>query len=184
MHAKTNPDDAAADRLSAMPPTGNRAAEALSAHARRQVADAASPTRAGDVVTWREELDIRTEAHKTSATVQVHTYVTEEKVSRQIALMHEEASVTTQRITPSEAAGLVPREIRGDRDETFEFELSTQEAVVSKRLVPNERVTVDIRRVTEMVTVDDTVKTEQVRIDPPPHPPKTLRVRREGVTNA
>jgi stress response protein YsnF len=188
MRAKPNPERPAAGGPPAQPSAGERAAESLSAHARRQAgltADAPaaeSPDRTGDVVTWREEVEIRTETGTTSATVTVRTYVAEEKVSRQIPLMREEASVTKEKITPAEAVGMVPREIRGDRKQTFEVELSMQEAVVSKRLVPSERVRVEVRRVTDMVSVDETVKAEHVEIEEP-QSPKRLRVRRVGVTN-
>lgn len=136
--------------------------------------DAAS-RRPEEMVCWREEVDFAA-TEKVIGSVRVHTYVTEEKVARQIPLEHEEVRVVREPVAEAEAANLRPRELG---EAHAEVQLHAQEALISKRVVPTERIRFEVQRVKDMVTVNETVRQEHFKVEEPPKLPEAgLRVRR------
>jgi stress response protein YsnF len=154
--------------------------DALSANAGRQLT--AGKQQNAELVTWREEVEIKAETTTVPARFKVRTYVTEERVSKQVPVKYQEATISKERISPEEAARLTPRAIR-EMTQDFEIQLQMVEAVVSKKLVPAERIRIDLETKQEMVDVEETVKTEHIKIEEPPKGKREVKVRREGYTN-
>ncbi|NUS43164.1 MAG: YsnF/AvaK domain-containing protein [Mycobacteriaceae bacterium] len=140
---------------------------------------AAAETRTTELVAWAEELHVDVEPGHTAGTVRVRTYITEEQVSAQVPVEYEEAVITRERVDPAAAARMTPPEAASPDE--FRVALKAQRAVVRKRLVPVERLTVHVRTVSDTVTVHETCRTEHFDIaDFPMKPDLGSQVRREN----
>jgi stress response protein YsnF len=136
--------------------------------------------RPDEMVCWREEVEFAA-TERVIGSVKVHTYVTEEKVSRQIPLEHEEVRVIREKIGDSEAMNLRAHDFH---EQFAEVELRAQEALVSKKMVPVERIRFEVQRVKDMVTVNEVLRQEHFKVEEPPKLPEGNRVRRVTDTGA
>lgn len=127
-----------------------------------------------EMVCWREEVEFAA-TERVIGSVKVHTYVTEEKISRQLPLEHEEVRVIREKIGDHEAMNLHTHDFR---EQFAEVELRAQEALVSKKMVPVERIRFEVQRVKDMVTVNETVRQEHFKVEEPPKLPEGNRIRR------
>lgn len=137
----------------------------------------------GELVTWREEVDIRTEATRIPQKFKVQTYITENRVQRNVDVEWQEARIIREPVPAQEATRMSAREIR-EQNKDFEIELAMVEAVVSKKLVPAERIRVETETKHDTVAVDETLKSEHFKVQEPQHSHSDFTVRRdEGYSN-
>jgi uncharacterized protein (TIGR02271 family) len=90
-------------------------------------------------------------------------YVVTENVTRTVPVSHEEVRVEREPITD----GNVGNAMDGPAisEEEHEVTLHAERPVVDKEAVPVERVRLDTETVTDQVTVDETVRKEQIDTD-------------------
>lgn len=122
-----------------------------------------------DMVSWREDLQITAAPQERAVSrVKVRKYVTVEDFTGTIPIEYETVQVIREPVSPQEAALLTPADIA---ELTQEVELHTQEAVVTRRMVPIERVRLQISRVKGEATISDTLRTEHFEVEEPTAPP-------------
>jgi hypothetical protein len=122
-----------------------------------------------ELVSWREDLQVTTAPQeRTIGTVKVRKYVTVEDFTGTVPIEYETVQVIREPVPAHEAALLTPEEIA---ELTQEVELHTQEAVVVRRMVPIERVRLQISRVKGEATINDTLRSEHFEVDEPSAPP-------------
>lgn len=184
--AKEAKETAAAERAAERAERSEQAVSGSSKRSSGQQAATMMPAPAvpdlRDLVTWREEVDVRTEATKIPQKFKIQTYITENRVQRQVDVEWQEARIIREPIPPQEAMRLTPREIQ-EQTKDFEIELAMVEAVVSKKLVPAERIRVETETKHDMVVVDEMLKSEHFKVQEPPHGDSDFTVRHEGYTN-
>lgn len=120
-----------------------------------------------EYVAWREELEIVPDPQeKVFGTVKVHTYVTEEQVTKSFPIERECVRITRESVSRQEAQSLSPHEIA---EAHTEIELHSLGAVVKKKKVPTERLRVAVDRVQGAITVNETCKSEHIEVEEPPY---------------
>ncbi len=98
-----------------------------------------------------EQMQIGTEEHE-SGRAHLRKHVVTEEVHRTVPVSHEEVRMVRERITDEERkAGSTPSKL-GDGE--VEVVLHEEQAVVSKRTVPVERVHLETERVTEQQDIN------------------------------
>jgi stress response protein YsnF len=122
-----------------------------------------------EMVSWREDLQVTTAAQeRTIGTVRVRKYVTVEDFTGTVPIEYETVQVIREPVSAQEAALLTPADIA---ESTQEVELHTQEALVVRRMVPTERVRLQVSRVKGEATINDTLRSEHLEVDEPTAPP-------------
>ena len=122
-----------------------------------------------EVVSWREDLQVTTAPQERSiGTVKVRKYVTVEDFTGTVPIEYETVQVIREPVSPQEAALLTPADIA---ELTQEVELHTQEALVVRRMVPVERVRLQVSRVKGEATINDTLRSEHLEVEEPSTPP-------------
>lgn len=125
---------------------------------------AAAGERGRDADGWltraEERLTMGTEVHE-SGRVRLHKYVDAEPVEQQVHLYHEEVELEREPITDVErAAGL---QIGEDERELI---LHEERAVITREVVPVERVRLRAKRTEEDRTIREEVRKERVEVEP------------------
>jgi stress response protein YsnF len=129
-----------------------------------------------EMVSWREELQVMTAPQeRTVGTVKVRKYVTVEDFTGTVPIEYDTVQVIREPVSEQEAALLTPADIA---ELTQEVELRTQEALVTRRIVPIERVRLQVSRVKGEVTVSDALRSEHFEVDEPVTPNLQDAVRR------
>ena len=160
------PAPAPAPAPAAPPPAQPAAAWAEQVQAEPIPGSAHAPV---EMVRWREDLQVTAAPQeRTVGTVRVRKYVTVEDFTGTIPIEYETVQVIREPVTAQEAALLAPADIA---ELTQEVELHTQEALVTRRMVPIERVRLQISRVTGEATINDTLRSEHFEVDEPSAPP-------------
>jgi stress response protein YsnF len=122
-----------------------------------------------ELVSWREDLQVTASPQeRTVGKVRVHKYVKVEDFTGTIPIEYETVQVIREPVSAQEAALLTPTDIA---ELTQEVELHTQEAVVTRRMVPIERVRLQISRVKGEATISDTLRSEHFEVEEPIMPP-------------
>lgn len=122
-----------------------------------------------EMVRWREDLQVTASPQeRVVGTVKVRKYVTVEDFTGTIPIEYETVQVIREPVSVEEAALLTPADIA---ELTQEVELHTQEAVVTRRMVPIERVRLQISRVKGEATINDMLRSEHFEVEEPSVPP-------------
>ncbi|WP_407549784.1 PRC and DUF2382 domain-containing protein [Streptomyces sp. Pv4-95] len=128
----------------------------------RDEGDAMSKEQREEIVLSEEQMQIGTEEHE-SGRAHLRKHVVTEEVHRTVPVSHEEVRMVRERITDEERkAGSTPSKL-GDGE--VEVVLHEEQAVVSKRTVPVERVHLETERVTEQQDVNTEVRKEELEFD-------------------
>ncbi|TJZ46149.1 DUF2382 domain-containing protein [Streptomyces piniterrae] len=124
--------------------------------------EARRPEQLEEIVLFGEEIQIGTE-ERASGRAHLRKHVVTEDVHRTIPLSHEEVRVVRTKITDEEraAGGTAPRLGEGQ----VEVVLYEEQAVISRRTVPVERVRLTTERVTEQKEVTAKVRREELELD-------------------
>jgi stress response protein YsnF len=122
-----------------------------------------------ELISWREDLQVTASPQeRTVGKVRVRKYVKVEDFTGTIPIEYETVQVIREPVSAQEAALLTPTDIA---ELTQEVELHTQEAVVTRRMVPIERVRLQISRVKGEATISDTLRSEHFEVEEPIMPP-------------
>jgi uncharacterized protein (TIGR02271 family) len=111
-----------------------------------------------------EELEVRTRTRE-AGRARMRKYVVTNDVTATVPVQREEVRLEREPITDANAGAAVA----GDdiTEEEHEVTLHEEEPVVSKRVVPKERVRLDVDTVTEQATVTEQVRKEVIEVDTP-----------------
>ncbi|MCB5908439.1 PRC and DUF2382 domain-containing protein [Streptomyces pinistramenti] len=115
-----------------------------------------------EILLSEEQMQIGTEEHE-SGRAHLRKRVVTEDVHRTIPISHEEVRMVRERITEDER--LSGRTAPRIGDGEVEVVLHEEQAVVSKKTVPVERVRLETERVTEQKEVNVEIRTEQLEFD-------------------
>ena len=120
---------------------------------------------AADVVVSEEQLAVETRSVPTER-VRVRKAVVTEDVTVTVTLRREELVIDREPIAPGSDVAADATAMTGEG--ALEFVLHAEEPVVTKRVVPVERVRLHRNTITEEHRVTDTVRKEQVAVDEEP----------------
>jgi uncharacterized protein (TIGR02271 family) len=124
--------------------------------------DASGPTADNAITRSEEELEVGTRARETGR-ARMRKYIVTKDVTTTVPVQHEEVRLEREPITDADAAMA-----GGDiAEEEHEVTLHEEEPVVSKRVVPKERVRLDIETVTEQAAINEQVRKEVIEVDAP-----------------
>jgi uncharacterized protein (TIGR02271 family) len=112
---------------------------------------------AGSMIRSEEELTVGTH-RQTAGRVRLRKYVETERAHETVALQHDEARVSRVPLGPGEG----DEATIGERQ--VELELTEEVAEVDKRVVPKERVSLDVETVADEERVSDEVRKERVEV--------------------
>ncbi len=112
----------------------------------------------------RSEEELRVDkVRRPSQLVRMNKTIVSEQVGMTVPVQREEAKVTREPITEANRGAAMAG---GDlTEEEHELELSEEEVVVDKQVVPKERVRLDKETTTEERQVSETVRKEQIEVD-------------------
>ncbi len=111
-----------------------------------------------------EEIRIGTRRREVGR-ARLRKFIVTEPVQETVTVQHEEVHIEREPITDAN----MPAAMSGPEltEEEHEVTLTTEEAVVEKRVVPKERVRLDKDVVTEQQTISDEVRKEVIEADVP-----------------
>lgn len=122
-----------------------------------------------EIVRWREDLQVTASPQeRVVGTARIRKYVMVEDFTGTIPIEYETVQVIREPVSAEEAALLTPTDIA---ELTQEVELHTQEAVVTRRMVPIERLRLQISRVKGEATINDQLRSEHFEVEEPVMPP-------------
>jgi uncharacterized protein (TIGR02271 family) len=128
----------------------------------RDEGDAMSKKQDEEIVLSEEQMQIGTEEHE-SGRAHLRKHVVTEEVHRTVPVSHEEVRMVRERITEEERkAGSTPSKL-GEGE--VEVVLHEEQAVISKRTVPVERVHLETERVTEQQDINTEIRKEELEFD-------------------
>ena len=110
-----------------------------------------------------EELHVGT-TERESGRVRLRKYIETEDVSKTVPVAREEARVEREPITDANVDEATSGPDIGEDE--HEVVLHEEEAVAEKRTVPKERIRLDKDKVSDEREVSDTVRREQIEVDP------------------
>jgi uncharacterized protein (TIGR02271 family) len=124
--------------------------------------DTSGPTTDQAMTRSEEQVRVGTTTEE-AGRARLRKYVVTENVTRTVPVSHEEVRVEREPITD----GNVGNAMDGPAisEEEHEVTLHAERPVVDKEAVPVERVRLDTETVTDQVTVDETVRKEQIDTD-------------------
>jgi uncharacterized protein (TIGR02271 family) len=126
--------------------------------------DTSGPTTDNAMTRSEEELNVGTRTHERGR-ARLRKYIVTENVTTTVPVQREEARLEREPITHANAdAAMAGGDIT---EEEHEVTLHEEEAVVSKRAVPKERVRLDTDTVTEQAPVTERVRKEVIETDAP-----------------
>ena len=133
-------------------------AEAVSTTGR----DTSGPTTDTAMTRSEERLRVGVQTRE-AGRARLRKFVVTENVTETVPLRREEARITREPVTDANRAqSMDGPEIT---EAVHEVTLHAERPVVEKKAVPVERVKLDTEKVTEHVTVDETVRKEQLEVD-------------------
>ncbi|MFJ9405635.1 PRC and DUF2382 domain-containing protein [Streptomyces sp. NPDC101393] len=124
--------------------------------------DARTKEQNPEILLSEERMQIGTEEHE-SGRAHLRKHVVTEDVHRTVPVSHEEVRMVRERITEDErmTGRTAPKLGEGE----VEVVLHEEEAVVSKKTVPVERVRLETERVTEQKEIDTQIRKEELEFD-------------------
>jgi uncharacterized protein (TIGR02271 family) len=121
--------------------------------------DASGPTADNAITRSEEELEVGVRTRETGR-ARMRKYIETKDVTTTVPVQHEEVRLEREPITDADAAMA-----GGDiAEEEHEVTLHEEEPVVSKHVVPKERVRMDVDTVTEQATVTEPVRKEVIEV--------------------
>ncbi|NUS43846.1 MAG: DUF2382 domain-containing protein [Mycobacteriaceae bacterium] len=161
---------------------------AAKATARKTSTARTGSTKPLEVVAWREDVSIRMVPRTiTAGRVKVRTKVTSKKVSKTVGMQYEECTIIREKIKPSEYSKLkMQRQFGKSKDHDLELRLKMDQAVVTKKLVPQERIKLQVKTVRKSMKVTETARSEQLQVvqQPKIKAPKAADLIRHETTTA
>ncbi|MFG2893055.1 PRC and DUF2382 domain-containing protein [Streptomyces sp. NPDC048248] len=128
----------------------------------RDEGDAMSKEQMEEIVLSEEQMQIGTEEHE-SGRAHLRKHVVTEEVHRTVPVSHEEVRMVRERITDEEREAGSTTSKLGDGE--VEVVLHEEQAVISKRTVPVERVHLETERVTEQQDINTEIRKEELEFD-------------------
>jgi uncharacterized protein (TIGR02271 family) len=120
-----------------------------------------------EVTLSEEQLAVETRAHATER-VRVRKHVVTEEVTVTVTLRREELVIEREPVPATSHQAATTDFPLGDDGREVEFVLHAEEPVVTKRVVPVERVRINRNTITEERRIADTVRRERVDVDETP----------------
>jgi uncharacterized protein (TIGR02271 family) len=124
--------------------------------------DTSGPTTDNAMTRSEEQLRVGTTTEE-AGRARLRKYVVTENVTKTVPVSHEEVRVEREPITDANVGNAMDGPAISE--EEHEVTLHAERPVVEKEAVPVERVRLDKQTVTEQVTVDETVRKEQIDTD-------------------
>ncbi|MCF6745815.1 DUF2382 domain-containing protein [Blastococcus sp. KM273128] len=124
--------------------------------------DTSGPTTDSAMTRSEEQLRVGTQRVETGK-VRLRKHVVTENVTQTVPVSREEVRLEREPITDANVGDALDGPAISE--EEHEVVLRAEQPVVQKEAVPVERVRLDTEEVTEQVTVEDTVRKEQIELD-------------------